>query len=265
MSRMSPDLSRPMKDMTQRSSVRRHSPPFSVVASLSHSSSQACISCLYTFSDKSGLIYNATKNIFSECIIIVNMNKPDWTKIIAAYEIIGGAIGLGIVSFLAASMLGEPAIIVICLFFALLFILSIYAGVLLWRKDIRGIDLSIIAQIPQILHLTIPGLFSYSFVSGLSFPLIIEIESAKGSISFDFSLEFGSSFDFQSRPSEGVSGIGINLIPMAAIIYLYGLRTKGFPVSPVESDIGEEISGMEDDDPEREEDEKEKKTDQDME
>jgi len=51
MSRMSPDLSRPMKDMTQRSSVRRHSPPLSVVASLSHSSSQACISSLNTFSD----------------------------------------------------------------------------------------------------------------------------------------------------------------------------------------------------------------------
>ena len=185
--------------------------------------------------------------------------------IIAAYEIIGGVIGLGIVSFLAASMLAEPVIIVICLFFALLFILSIYAGVLLWRKDIRGIDLSIIAQIPQILQLTIPGLFSYSFVSGLSFPLIIEIESAKGSISFDFSLELGSSFDFQLRPSEGVSGIGINLIPMAAIIYLYGLRTKGFPLSPVESDVVEEISGMEDDGPEGEEDEKEKKTDQDTE
>ncbi len=164
------------------------------------------------------------------------MGKWDWTKIIAAYEIVGGIFGIGLVSYIIGSMLSAPAVAVIGISFVLLFLLSTYAGTLLWKNDTRGIDLSIIAQIPQIFQLTIPGVFSYQFVSGLSFPLIIESDMASGSSSVDFSLGLSSSFNFQLSPEEDVFLFGINFVAIVAIVYLTGLRQRGFSVNPTEAD-----------------------------
>jgi len=69
--------------------------------------------------------------------------RLDWFKIIAALEIIGGISGIGIASYIMASVLPVP---VIGFFFILLFLLSTYAGTLLWKNEVRGIDLSIIAR-----------------------------------------------------------------------------------------------------------------------
>jgi len=183
------------------------------------------------------------KNISPECHNIIKMDRLDWFKIIAAYEIIGGIIGIVIASYIVASMHTVPAVIVIVVFFVLLFLLSTYAGTLLWKKDIRGIDLSIIAQIPQIFQITIPGILTYRFISGLSFPLIFEFDQARGSSSFDFSLGLLSSFNFQLGPEKDVSLLGINLVAIAAIIYLIGLRKSGFPASPTNADRNDVING----------------------
>ena len=193
---------------------------------------------------RASLDYSAHKKYISpEGNIIINMDRLDWFKFIAAYEIIGGILGIGIASYIMGAMLSVPAVIVIGVFFVLLFLLSTYAGTLLWKKDVRGIDLSIIAQIPQILQITIPGFFSYKFISGLSFPLIFEFDQARGSSSFDFSLGLTSSFNFQLSPEEDVSLLGINLVAIAAIMYLIGLRKSGFPASPTNADSNDVING----------------------
>jgi VIT1/CCC1 family predicted Fe2+/Mn2+ transporter len=84
------------------------------------------------------------------------MREWDWPKIIAAYEIIGGAIGaiLVIFVFISSSLL-SPLLAAIYLPFLILFLFTTYAGLLLWRRDARGINLSILSQIFQILQIKV--------------------------------------------------------------------------------------------------------------
>jgi len=93
------------------------------------------------------------------------------------------------------------------------------------------------------LQITIPGFFSYQFISGLSFPLIFEFDQARGSSSFDFSFRLLSSFNFQLSPEKDVSLLGINLVAIAAIMYLIELRKSGFPASPTNADSYDVING----------------------
>lgn len=173
---------------------------------------------------------------------LFNMNKWKWKTIIAAYEIIGGLLGISTVALSISSFLFNPFIAAIGIFFALLFLLSICAGVLLWKNDTRGIDLSIIAQLPQTLQLALPGLFSYSFISGLAFSLTMAFEEIDGSNSSSISLGFNGASQL-SLNSEGVFLIGINFIAIALIMYLEKLRRMGFQVSPEDNDIDYGFNG----------------------
>ncbi len=157
------------------------------------------------------------------------MREWDWPKIIAAYEIIGGIMGAIIVSFFIGGSLLNLPLAVIGAPFLVLFLFSIYAGMLLWRNDIRGINLSILAQILQIFQFRIPGLLSYKFLSGLSLPLTLEFNSTSASSSFSFNFGLTSSFYFALNPEQGVFLFGINLFAIAAIMYFLELRQKGFP------------------------------------
>ena len=125
------------------------------------------------------------------------MDKLNWTKIIAASEIIGGCSGLAAVSFLVGVSLSSASFsAVLSLLFLIPFLLSIYAGWLLWKNEAQGLNLSIIVQALQIIQLKIPGLLSYKFVSGLEVPLIFEVDPLSSSISTNFSLGLSGSFDF---------------------------------------------------------------------
>ena len=117
------------------------------------------------------------------------MDKLNWTKIIAASEIIGGCAGLAAVSFLVGVSLSSASFTTLLstLFLLIPFFLSIYAGWLLWVNGARGLSLSTIVQALQIIQLKIPGLLSYKFISGLEIPLILEVDPLTSSISTNFS------------------------------------------------------------------------------
>ena len=152
------------------------------------------------------------------------MDNLNWTKIIAASEIIGGCIGVAIVSYLVGVSLSLASFAaVLSSLFLIPFSLSIYAGWLLWMNEARGLNLSTIVQALQIIQLKIPGLLSYKFISGLEIPLIFEVDPLTASSSTNFSLGFSGSFDF-SFGGESEFLLGVNLAALAAIFYLSRLR-----------------------------------------
>jgi len=173
------------------------------------------------------------------------MNKYDRIRIIAAYEIIGGVLGIATVALPISSLRSNPFVAAIGIFFALLFLLSICAGVLLWKNDTLGIDLSILAQLPQTLQLALPGLFSYRFISGLAFSLTMAFEGSDGSSSSSISIGFNGASHF-SLNSEGIFLIGINFIAIGLIMYLQKLRRIGFQASAEDNDIDYGINGNDD-------------------
>lgn len=171
------------------------------------------------------------------------MDKLNWTKIIAASEIIGGCAGLAAISFLVGISLSSSSFanLLSALIFLVPFFLSIYAGWLLWMNKPRGLSLSTIVQALQIVQLKIPGLLSYKFVSGLEIPLILEVDPLTSSISTNFSLGLSGSFDF-SFGGESQFLFAVNFAALAAIYYLSSLRKSQLVSSSEDSYEEDELS-----------------------
>ena len=171
------------------------------------------------------------------------MDKLNWTKIIAASEIIGGCAGLAAVSFLVGVSLSSASFTTLLstLFLLIPFFLSIYAGWLLWVNGARGLSLSTIVQALQIIQLKIPGLLSYKFVSGLEIPLILEVDPLTSSISTNFSLGLSGSFDF-SFGGESQFLFAVNFAALAAIYYLSSLSKSQLSSSSEDGYEEDELS-----------------------
>ena len=89
-----------------------------------------------------------------------------WCKAVAALEILGGGTGLVVGTLfpiLHSSFSLTPAILAL----NILFILSIIAGVYLWRNHEFGFNLSMLLFILQIPQFTLGGI-SFQFISGIS-------------------------------------------------------------------------------------------------
>lgn len=151
-------------------------------------------------------------------------NNQKWNRIISIYEMIGGVLGLGITIFLIFSTLpkllsqevpifNKVFLIAIILFAIGGYSLSFIAGLFLWKKQSKGILLSIITQIIQIPKFAIAG-FSYFFVSGLE--LFVTIDNS----SLGFTTYLGSHFDISFYPEDKAFLIGVNVIAFVVLSYL---------------------------------------------
>ena len=150
-------------------------------------------------------------------------NNQKWNRIISIYEMIGGVLGLGITIFLILSILPQllsqeaplfnKLFLVAIIIFAIGgYLLSFIAGLFLWKKQNKGIFLSIITQIIQIPKFAIAG-FSYFFVSGIE--LFVTISNS----SLGFTTYFGSHWDISFYPEDKTFLIGVNIIAIIALIY----------------------------------------------
>ncbi len=146
------------------------------------------------------------------------MNKL--TKVVAAFEVVGGAIGvvMGIwplfkVQGAEGTLESKVIYFAICIGFSLLYALSIYAGVELWKQKRIGYVLSIWSQAIQIPLVASPYLI-YNFFSAISLSVMMS--------QFGPSIKFliGNSFSLGlMRPDTPLVG-GINLVALALLIYL---------------------------------------------
>src|SRR6218665_956386 len=137
---------------------------------------------------------------------------------LAYYQIVGGAIGIILLVWRIATTFPIQGLnILLYLFMALLFGLSIWSGWLLVEKKTEtGLTLSKINQILQIFGLAFGG-FAYEYVAGIMLSPGIDLEDgANFTFNFSFSkleLYFNSSKDF--------ARVEFNLIAIY-LVYLIG-------------------------------------------
>ena len=89
-----------------------------------------------------------------------------WMKIIAVLEIIGGISGFLIVAWILVSMPFEPIVLILAPIVFLIYALSLFAGVALWRERKYGRTASIVVQciqIPKIFSPVLVFVFSFGF------------------------------------------------------------------------------------------------------
>lgn len=99
-----------------------------------------------------------------------------------------------------------------------LFVWSAIVGVRFWRAESRGWKWATILFAMQIPVLTVPGL-SYTYYTGIAMHLM------GGHVAKPFSLEFGSEASMWLDPRIDGLIYGINLVALAAAVYLFMRRT----------------------------------------
>lgn len=147
-------------------------------------------------------------------------------RTVAVFEMIGGLLGvviilhsLGLQVVLVLSGVVGPVWLLVSILFLILYLLCLVAGLLLWKKDARGVILSKLIQALQITQLTTAG-FSYQFVAG--FGVTLFIASTRLGIEFQLpSLDVGRVS--QSEPFS----LGVNIIALFIFAYLFKGRPKG--------------------------------------
>lgn len=144
-------------------------------------------------------------------------------RALAIYQIVGGALGIGltVVVMLQGGTILTQQVLRASIFAAALFVFSIICGTTLLRIPQRGLTLSLVNQVLQVVYFTI-GEYGFHYVSGLRLGFGLDMV---GSLTFKFRLAL-SSFQFQLGADAGQKFIGINLVALLLIIWIENLQDK---------------------------------------
>lgn len=149
--------------------------------------------------------------------------KTKQLKAFAIYQIAGGLLGIALtiwVLFRGEIIVTQQALR-IALFAAGLYVFSILCGRMLFRNPRRGLILSIVNQILQVVYFTF-GSYSFQYVSGLRIGLGFDMV---GSWTFKFRVAL-SSFQFDFGTDTGQKFIGINLVALFLIFWMESMLEK---------------------------------------
>ncbi|MCP2045339.1 hypothetical protein [Pontibacter sp. HSC-36F09] len=153
------------------------------------------------------------------------MNTPERNQIkaIALYQILGGILGIALTVWVMFSgeMVVDQTALRIGLFAGGLYIFSILCGRMLFRNPRRGLVLSIINQLLQVVYFSF-GAYGFQYVAGLR--IGVGVDMVEGWI-FKFRLAL-SSFHFSFGTDLGQKFIGINLIALFLIFWIERLMEK---------------------------------------
>lgn len=149
--------------------------------------------------------------------------KTKQLKAFAIYQIAGGLLGIALtiwVLFRGEIIVTQQALR-IALFAAGLYVFSILCGRMLFRNPRRGLILSIVNQILQVVYFTF-GSYGFQYVSGLRIGLGFDMV---GSWTFKFRVAL-SSFQFDFGTDTGQKFIGINLVALFLIFWMESMLEK---------------------------------------
>ena len=150
-----------------------------------------------------------------------NLSKQ--IKAIALYQIIGGILGIALTIWVMFSgeMVVDQMALRIGLFAGGLYVFSILCGRMLFRNLRRGLVLSIINQLLQVVYFSF-GAYGFQYVAGLR--IGVGVDMVEGWI-FKFRLAL-SSFHFSIGDDLGQKFIGVNLVALFLIFWLERLLEK---------------------------------------
>lgn len=153
------------------------------------------------------------------------MNTPERNQIraLALYQIIGGLLGIALTVWVmfSGNMVVDQTALRIGLFAGGLYIFSILCGRMLFRNPKRGLVLSIINQLLQVIYFSF-GAYGFQYVAGLR--IGVGVDMVEGWI-FKFRLAL-SSFHFSIGTDLGQKFIGINLVALFLIFWIERLMEK---------------------------------------
>lgn len=137
------------------------------------------------------------------------------------YQIIGGIIGIGVCIWLISlSVIVNGLIFIFITIFTLFYSHSIYAGLLLLKRQKIGLSHSFINQLLQIFSFTFLG-FGYKYFSGLHFTIAADMTN-----SFELQLGIGfSSWEVVITPDPNILIIKINIVALFVLIFVDKLQS----------------------------------------
>lgn len=147
------------------------------------------------------------------------MERSTHTKltILAIYQLVGGLLGLVLTGWVLYQneMLIDQAALRMGLFAAGLFIFSVLCARMLWRNPRRGLILSIVNQVLQVVYFSF-GAYGFQYVAGLRVGMGVDMI---GGWVFKFRMAV-SSFNFTIGSETGEKFIGINLVALFLIFWM---------------------------------------------
>ena len=144
-----------------------------------------------------------------------------WIRIISALEIVGGVIGIVFVIWWLSTTPFNLFSLVLAPLPIGIYLLSLTAGVALWRGSSFGRNASIIVQAIQLPKITSPlVIFMFSF----GFDAWVHILLAKGSANLGFELRFLAFNQFFINVRDAPIGLGVSI--MACIFLSLLVRYK---------------------------------------
>ena len=142
-------------------------------------------------------------------------------RLIAAIEIFGGTWGLVIMLNRMTSVLDNLKFAIFLLGYLLPFVLSIIAGILLLKKRVTGLNLSLLIQLLQIPYFALNGLY-YSFISGLLLGFRISFQEGMNNYNFNFMV--GGYCQIQTGLPVEILAFGINIFAVATFSFLVFIK-----------------------------------------
>ncbi|SFF85843.1 hypothetical protein [Pontibacter chinhatensis] len=151
------------------------------------------------------------------------MSRNNQIKAIAIYQILGGVIGIALLVLVMFG--GEVTVTQEVLRFSilagLLYIFSILCGRMLFRNPRKGLRLSLVNQVLQVVYFSI-GAWAFQYVAGLRIGVGVDMV---GGWIFKFRLAL-SSFHFSAGSDLGQKFVGVNLVALFLIFWLERLLEK---------------------------------------
>jgi len=139
------------------------------------------------------------------------------------YQIVGGIIGIALSLYFTtkAGVFNFP-ILILTLFVLSLYSFSVYCGFLLLRKSyLKGLNLSIINQVLQIITFSILGL-TFQYTSGIFLYFGLDL-TQDTFFTYDVGL---TTFNFKWNSDPNVTAFSINIVAIILMNFAFNLREK---------------------------------------
>ncbi|WP_276495943.1 hypothetical protein [Pontibacter litorisediminis] len=151
------------------------------------------------------------------------MSSKNQIKALAIYQIMGGLLGIALTIWVmfGGGVTVTQQVLRFGIFAGLLYVFSILCGRMLLRSPVRGLRLSLVNQVLQVVYFSI-GSYGFQYVSGLRVGVGLDMV---GGWVFKFRMAL-SSFHFSAGSDLGQKFIGLNLVALFLIFWIERLLER---------------------------------------
>ena len=144
-------------------------------------------------------------------------------KMLGIYQLAGGLIGIMVIVRLIYNLPNlAPAYYLLICFVFMLYIYSVFCGILVLRKTSLALNHSLINQYLQLVNFYVAG-YGFAFIAGSSITAGVNLTNG---FLLDFHLTLLSDFNIQLATDSPMIAIYVNVIALVIIIFIDNLNKK---------------------------------------